>query len=137
MDVTELYGLKDVFNFNFYSTGINNALLFKIDTVKENTLKMFDDGYCKLTITDALVNIDLVNKILEGRYDLNELRIIGESSLRDLGELDHDLYLNVNHAKIDELEMTGTCEDCLVVKITFKFKTRIAGKSNVYFTVDK
>jgi hypothetical protein len=137
MDVTELYGLKDVFNFRFYSTGINNALLFKIETVKENTFKMFDDGYSKLIITDALVDIKLLNEILEGRYDLNELKIVGETPVRDLEHLDHELSLNVNYAKIDALEIAGTCDGCAVVKITFKFRTRLFGKSNVYFTVDK
>jgi len=137
MDVTELYGLKEVLNFSFYNTSINNSFLFKIDTVKENTFRMLDDGHSELIITDALMNVDLLNKILEGRYDLNELRIVGDSIVRTLDETDYKFALNVNYAKIDGLEFTGTCDGFAVVKITFKFRTRLFGKANVYFTVDK
>jgi hypothetical protein len=130
------YGVKDVFDLDVYD---KKGLVFTIDTVKEVTVGR--DNYKRegvLVVEDALIDINIVNDVLNGKYDDKHLRIKGKTSFRDLEGVDHDVSLSVTVAKLNIYNFKMSYDSVSVATLEFNFPTVDAyGFQNAILKVEK
>lgn len=119
------YGVLDVFDLFIYD---KDGLVFKIDTVKDMVIERREDNPNNiLFVQDALVDTDLMNKVLAGDFDGENLRIVGKSSFRDADSFrDRDVELNITIAQIFKYSIPFSAENASVVDLEFQFPVRDA-----------
>lgn len=127
------FGIRDVCIFKVYD---KDGLCFTIDTTKETALSRdFRSGENRLVVDDALVDIDVLNDILHGKYDGKKLRIVGDFKARDLAGKDHDTEFRVTVAELSAYSLPMGMEPS-VMTLEFRFPTFDAyGFMNAMFEV--
>lgn len=99
------YGMKEVFNMRFFDVKGGDELFF-IDTSCKFEIKR-DVKYNKniMSVTDALLDLSVINNIMLGKYDDIEFKIYGDSTVRDSYTcIDKPVYLYVYSAKLHKFE---------------------------------
>lgn len=115
------FGVRDVFEFRIYDMKNPDEPLFIIDTASESVLRSRD-----MTVKDALVNVELLNDMMKGKYNLRPLRIVGKTTFRDLEMKDFDTTLNILNAHLKEFEFPVGGNNPSVVTLEFVFDGRNA-----------
>lgn len=90
------FGVRDIFDLKVYN---KDGLCMIIDTAMSTRLDL-RDGQNVLIVEDALVDSDLLQDVLSGKYQTQNLRITGKTSFRDLEHKDHDVKLTITVAKL-------------------------------------
>lgn len=103
------YGFKDNFNIAFFNNK-DNVILFNIDTSCNFKIER-DNGVTYVTFQDALLDLDVANKFLDGTYDDIDFKIIGNSTIRNSNEYEYDyefLQLVITHAEFESFSFDGS-----------------------------
>lgn len=113
-----IYGMKEVFDVGFFDNN-NGQMLFDIDTSCEFEIKR-KHGRTSLIIHDALINLDVTNRFLNGDYDILDFKIIGNSEIRNVetGE-DVKVALTIHHAQFHSYGFGVSVSDLAKPRLQF------------------
>jgi hypothetical protein len=130
------YGVKEVFDIFVYD---KDGLLFKIDTVKDIFIRRnFEKRENELIIKDALLDVDVINDILSGKYDDKHLRINGVSMFRNAEtHEDKRVALEITVAKLSKYFFPCSCNEASVVTLGFRFPDRVYDFKNAMLKVEE
>lgn len=111
------YGVKDVFDMKFFNK--KEGLAFVVDTCVEAEIKRVN-GVNHFVISDALVDVDLLRKVLRGDYDDLEFKISCESSFRSVEDMmDYKVRTIIRGAKMKSYSFPLGIDPSIV---TFEFE---------------
>lgn len=110
------YGFQDNFNIAFFNNK-DGTILFNVDTSCNFKIER-DNGITYVTFQDALLDLDVANKFLDGTYDDIDFKIIGNSTIRNsneygyIGDYSNDEYeflqLVITHAEFESFSFDGS-----------------------------
>lgn len=129
------YASREVFNFTIYAETTGSVgYTFKINTVAKNTFVTSDgNGFSELHIEDALINDELFYLALNGAFNGKDMRIEGESIVRDADtNIDHLVKISIDVARMDLYQYGNYAGEFVKPILVFRFPYKtLTGEPNM------
>lgn len=123
-----MLGATEVFDFEVYN---REGLVFKIDTVKENEIFRGDNlGWNILSISDAIVNTEIMQSVFGGVYDHMDFRIVANTTFVDLDGNTKKAFMQINTAKFHDYTFDTMSGNLASGTIQFKFPPKDSMRFN-------
>jgi hypothetical protein len=121
--IANKYIANEVFDIYVYSS---DGLLFEIDSAKNISVSRdIENGENRLIVKDALLDLDLISDIFDGKYDDKNLRIHGRTILRDINSgKDRNAELDITVAKLIFYSAPFNNDNDTAVNLEFEFPNK-------------
>lgn len=107
---TKKYASNEVFDVKVYMKSDGSdcySVAFNIKTTNQNTIK-YERGRRFLEVTDALIDLGLMEEIMNGKYDGKELKIVCDTYMRDVESyIDENVEVTFHSAELYRFAFLG------------------------------
>lgn len=123
------YATKDAIDFVLY----HNREVILIS----NTVQSYSLSNNKLIIRDALIDIEFLTNVLQGRYEGEILQFMGSTNFRGIDGADKETKIIVEIVELDSYGYSSGVEQVSVPTLVLRFPTEnFEGNPNVLITMD-